>query len=68
MGDGELDRVDPGEISGVERMLAAGAALGLLAADRGQRVDHRIEHGDRMDAAAAALALELAADRGLTSV
>ena len=32
MGDGELDRVDAGEIGGVERVLAAGPALGLLAA------------------------------------
>ena len=31
MGDGELDRVDPGEIGGVERVLAAGARPGLLA-------------------------------------
>ena len=62
MGDGELDRVDPGEIGGVERVLAPGPALRCLAAHRRQRVDHRIEHRHRMDAALPALALELAAD------
>ena len=35
MGDGELDRVDAGEIGGVEHVLAAGPALRLLAAHRG---------------------------------
>jgi hypothetical protein len=40
-------------------MLPAGAALGLLAADRREGVEHRIEHRNRVDGAAPALPLEL---------
>ena len=63
MGDCELDRVDSGEIGCVERVLTAGAALRLLAAQRRQRVDHRIEHRHGVELALPALALEVAADR-----
>jgi hypothetical protein len=55
MGDGELDRVDPREIGGVERVLAPRPALGFLAENRRQGIDDRIEHRHRMDSAAAGL-------------
>ena len=62
MGDGELDGVDAGEISGVERVLAPRPPLRFLAEHSGQGMRYRIEDGDRGDAAAARLLLELAAD------
>ena len=62
MGDGELDRIDAGEIGCVERMLPPGPGLGFLAEHGGKRIDHRIERGHGMDPAPPRLALELAAD------
>jgi len=44
-------------------MSASGAALGRLAAHRGQGMDDRIEHRHGVDLALAAFALELAPDR-----
>ena len=61
MGDSELDRVDPREIGRVEHMLAPGAALGLLAAERGQGVDHRIEHRHGVDPPLPAFAFQVPA-------
>src|SRR3954454_11581280 len=62
MGDGELDRVDAGEIGGVERVLAARPPLRFLAEHRRERVHHRVEDGDGMDAPPPRFLLELAAD------
>ena len=45
--DGELDRIDPREIGGVEHMLAPGPRLGLLAEQPRQRIVDRIERRDR---------------------
>ena len=62
MGDGELDRVDPREIGGIERVLASRPALRFLAEHRRERVDDRIEDGHGVDSAATGLLFELAPD------
>ena len=47
--DRVVDRLDPIEIGGVERVLTARPADRLLAEQARQRADHRIERGDRVE-------------------
>ena len=54
MGDGELDRLDPGEIGFVQYMFAARARAGFLPQYVGERVGHAVERGDMRQAERAA--------------
>ena len=58
VGNGELDRIDAGEISVIQRMLAPWPALRLLAEDIFQRIRDRIKRGNHRQAEAAALFLQ----------
>ena len=54
MGNGELDRLDPGKIGIVHQMLPPGPCLGLLAKHIFKRRRNSIERGDRWQAQRAA--------------
>ena len=61
MRDGEVDRVDAGEIGFVHHVLATGAGLGLLAEPVLERESHRVERRDVRQAERAAAFLAAAA-------
>ncbi len=62
MRDGELDRVDPREIGGVQGMLAPRPRLRFLPEQARQRVVDRIERRDRRQSHRPAAGLQRAAD------